>query len=122
LDFCIIIWVRSPEAAKPFGIPYPRSAGHRDSINMKPCVYILLLNKSDYYVGSTTDIERRLSEHKLGNHAGTRYCHNIELVFTQEYDDYPSARKIESRLKKFKNKKILERIVRDGKIKLILGP
>lgn len=82
----------------------------------KPCVYILQLENNQYYIGATKNLDRRLKEHRLGKKQGTKYSKKIKLLFYQEYNDYSDARKIENRLKKFKNKKIIEKIIKNDKI------
>ena len=84
---------------------------HRDSVKMKPFVYILKIDKGQYYIGSTSDLQRRLSEHKLGIKSGTRYSKTIELMFSQEFETVSIARKTESKLNRFKNKNIIEKII-----------
>jgi putative endonuclease len=50
-------------------------------------VYILGCADNSFYVGNTTDIERRFSEHQTGNGAAyTRKRHPVKLVFAQEFD------------------------------------
>ena len=72
-------------------------------------------------MGSTNNIRRRLQEHRLANHAGTRYSKHIKLLLVQEYDSVSQARKIEARIKKFKSRKILDKIIADGIITTDLG-
>ena len=81
------------------------------------CVYILKsLKNNTYYIGSTNDIDRRLKEHSSGRSKYTREILPIELVFIQEFQTLKQARKIELKLKKFKNKNIINRIIVDGYI------
>lgn len=88
---------------------------------MKNVVYILKSLKNDrYYIGSTNDLTRRFSEHTNGRSKYTKNVLPLELLFSQEFDTLTDARKMERRLKNFKNKEIIERIIRDKKIKL--GP
>lgn len=44
----------------------------------------------------------------------------VKLVFFQQYSTITSARKIELKLKRLKNKDIIKRIILDGRIKM--GP
>lgn len=82
------------------------------------CVYILQSIKSGkYYIGSTNDIERRIAEHNSGKTKSLRYLRPLKVVFNKTYPNISDARKIEWRLKQFKNKDILERIIKDGEIK-----
>ena len=83
---------------------------------MKFFVYILKISDDQYYIGSTSNIDRRIKEHKLGNHAGTRYSKLIELLLVQEYSSSSLAKKVERKLKSFKSKRIIKKIINDGKI------
>lgn len=98
-----------------------RPDGHREGQEfMKGFVYILQTKDDHYYVGSTNDIKRRLLEHRSGKATYLRNLLPIRLLFNQEYDDIKLARKIEYKLKKFKNRKIIENIIKDKKI--IINP
>jgi len=85
---------------------------------MKGYVYILRTKGDHYYVGSTKDLSKRLYEHKVGKTKSLRKLVPFSLVFSQEYDDITTARKIEAKLKQFKSKVIIERIVSEGKIRV----
>ena len=65
-------------------------------------VYILKLSNGQYYIGSTNDLQRRLSEHNLGKTPSIRYKLPVELVFHQEFDCIIAARRVELMLKKRK--------------------
>jgi len=80
-------------------------------------IYILKSKNQRYYIGSTNNIERRIAEHNFGKTKSLKYIRPLELVFAQKYDNLKEARKIELRIKKFKNKSILEKIIKDGEIK-----
>ncbi len=79
-------------------------------------VYILKSIKDRYYIGSTTDIDRRLRQHAKGQTPSTRRLGQMELVFKQEFDNLKQARLIEAWLKKLKRKDYIEKIITDGKI------
>ncbi|OGM30192.1 hypothetical protein A2630_03125 [Candidatus Woesebacteria bacterium RIFCSPHIGHO2_01_FULL_44_10] len=82
-------------------------------------VYILQseVNKR-YYIGSTNNLRRRINDHNLGKSTYTKLTRPFKLVFSQKYDNISEARRIEYKLKKFKSKKILEKIVEDQIIKI----
>ncbi len=82
------------------------------------CVYITLTSNNKYYLGGTNNLNRRIIEHSLGRTKSLKYLLPIKLVFVQEYPDIRTARKIEAKLKKFKSRKIIEQIIKDGKIKI----
>jgi len=50
-------------------------------------VYILECSDSSYYTGSTTDLERRLQQHQVGEGAKyTRSRRPVRLIYSEEYD------------------------------------
>ena len=66
-------------------------------------VYILLCKDSSLYVGVTSDIERRVMEHKAGKYPDA-YTHNrrpVTLVFYQDFTDPSQAIEFEKKLKKW---------------------
>ncbi len=77
-------------------------------------VYILESQKSGgYYIGSTDNIKRRVNEHNVGKVVSTR---NIRLWIVRvfiECDTLTEARSSEYRLKKYKRKDILEKVIKD---------
>jgi putative endonuclease len=81
-------------------------------------VYILKNEKGRYYVGSTTNVQRRMSQHVKGHTPSTRRMGKLELVFSQKFETLASARYIELRLKKFKRRDYIDKIVKDGTIKI----
>jgi len=87
---------------------------------MKGYLYILKTKGAHYYIGSTNSIERRISEHQAGKTKSLKNLLPIELMFYQEYPEIQTARKAEIKLKKYKNKKIVDRIVKEQKI--TMGP
>lgn len=55
-------------------------------------VYILLCFNGKYYVGSTTDLVRRLEEHAKGRGSGfTKADLPFQLVYSAEYATYEEA-------------------------------
>jgi putative endonuclease len=85
---------------------------------MKGFVYILKSIKcGEYYVGSSEDVKRRLSQHNSGNVKATELKRPYRLVFQHEFKDIYEAKKIERKIKNWKRKDFIEKIVRDGFIK-----
>ena len=69
-------------------------------------VYILRCANGQYYVGSTTNLELRLQEHRSGIGSGFTKAHlPIELVYTEEYDTIHEARLRERQLHKWSQAK-----------------
>jgi putative endonuclease len=82
-------------------------------------VYILKTNNSHYYVGSTDDLERRLKQHKNKHTATTARLGVFELVLKQEYKTLDEARKVERKIKKLKRKDYIEKMIKEGYIKIL---
>ena len=84
-------------------------------------VYILKSHRSgSYYVGSTSDMERRLREHQNGEGYTTRKFLPFSLILAHEYDTIQDARQVEHKIKKMKRKDYIDKIVKDGCIKFKL--
>ncbi len=63
---------------------------------MKGYLYILFSTKlNKYYIGSTTDIDRRLSEHNRGKEKFTRTGVPWEMKYKEEYSELIDARRRE---------------------------
>ena len=60
-----------------------------------PWVYIIK-SKEDYiYVGSTTDLEKRLFQHNNKLAGWTKRRNNWKLIYSEEFSTYSEARKKE---------------------------
>ena len=81
-------------------------------------VYILQKEEGKYYIGSTIDINARLKHHLDGYTPSTRKMGKLKLVFKQEYESLSEARKIEVKSKKLKRHDYIEKIIKDGFIKM----
>lgn len=71
-------------------------------------VYILECADQTLYTGITTDVERRLNEHK--NKTGAHYTSAkgaVKIVYTEELPDRSSASKREYEIKSFSREKKL---------------
>ncbi|MFA5838935.1 MAG: GIY-YIG nuclease family protein [Candidatus Paceibacterota bacterium] len=82
-------------------------------------VYILQNERGNYYIGSTTDIERRFKQHQSGQTHSTKRMGKLKLIFSQKFDTLEEARYTELMLKKLKRHDYIEKIVNDGFIKII---
>ena len=81
-------------------------------------VYILKCSDGSYYTGSTSNIEKRISEHQQGEVKG--YTHNrrpIELVFSENFDDVYNAISAERKIKKWT--RVKKEALIDGDFKLL---
>jgi putative endonuclease len=75
-------------------------------------VYIIQsLKDNSFYIGSTNDLERRLSEHNQGLSKYTSAKMPWELVYTESFDDVTIARKREYFLKKQRNRVFYQKLI-----------
>ncbi len=81
---------------------------------MNGFVYILRLNNWKYYIWSTVDVQRRISEHERWRVVFTKNNRPFKLAFTKEFEDIAIARKKELWLKKQKSRKFVEDFISVG--------
>ena len=70
-----------------------------------------------YYIGSSNDPTRRIVEHNAGKTKSLKYLVPLEIVLCQRYSTSTEARKMELKLKRWKNRSLIKRIIEDGEIK-----
>ena len=64
-------------------------------------LYILRCGDGTFYTGITTDVEKRLEQHRSGK--GAKYTHGrqpLELVYQENCEDHSAALKREYEIKK----------------------
>lgn len=84
-----------------------------------PVVYILQSQKRKlYYIGSTNNLQKRLNQHNSGRVRSTKSLLPLKLVLTESYKTYSEARKVESKLKRLKRKDYIDKIIKEGYIKV----
>ena len=77
-------------------------------------VYILQSSKNKrYYIGSTDDIVQRLKYHNNGIVKATKDIRPLELKVFIPCFDTSEAKKSEYRLKRYKRRDILEKVIKD---------
>ena len=70
-------------------------------------VYILRGAAGRYYIGSTENLQRRLTEHRRGSNRTThRFGGKVELIAAKEFASMAGARKFEKELKRKKNPRL----------------
>jgi predicted GIY-YIG superfamily endonuclease len=85
---------------------------------MNAFVYILESASGRLYVGSTDDLSRRLRQHAKGHTQTTRNLRTDNLVVAQGYQSPKDARAIEARIKKLTRRDDIEKMIKDGYIRL----
>ena len=83
-----------------------------------PRVYILQFKNGRFYIGSTTDLKRRIKQRASGLTHSTKRLGEGTLVFQQSYQTLKEARSVEYKLKKMKRRDYIEKILKDGYIRL----
>ena len=81
-------------------------------------VYILRMGNEQLYIGSTVNFEKRIKYHTLGHTATTRRLKVKEVALKQEFKTLAEARSVELKLKKLKRRDYIEKIVKEGYIKV----
>ena len=76
-------------------------------------VYFLKLINGDIYKGSTNDLKRRISEHKLGKVVSTKNCRPILLIGYETYLLKSDAERREKFLKTTEGFRLLKQQYRD---------
>ncbi len=81
-------------------------------------VYILETNVGRYYIGSTHDLKKRLRQHELGHTYTTANFGVKKLLLSQEYKTLKEARSVERKIKRLKRKDYIEKMIKEGYIRL----
>lgn len=81
-------------------------------------VYILKTSSGKYYIGSTIDINKRITHHQGGYTPSTKRLGKVELVLVQQFNTLSDARVVERKLKNLKRKDYIEKIIKDGYIRI----
>ncbi len=80
------------------------------------CVYILQsLTTGRFYVGSSSDLLRRLSEHQRHHSPFTRRGGPWKLVYQEEIADLTGARRRERQMKSWNSPRSIQELIDRGK-------
>ena len=75
-------------------------------------VYILYSKKIDqFYIGSTADIDQRVYKHNKKHRGFTAQANDWQLVYSQTYQIKTEALKRELKIKKWKSRKMIEKLI-----------
>ncbi len=75
-------------------------------------MYILKnIDTGRYYIGSTSNLERRIKQHKSGKTRTTKILKTFSLVYSEKYENLIDARMREKKLKSYKSKKYIEWLI-----------
>ena len=70
------------------------------------------MKNGEYYIGSTDNLEKRLVKHNSGGVLSTKFYRPWKVVFSQESNSLPEARRRELQLKSWKKRVALERLIK----------
>ena len=77
-----------------------------------PLLYILSSPKlQKFYVGSTSNLDRRFSEHQRGQTKSTKNGIPWVIAFTQICPNIQIAKRLETKLKRMRNKTYIIRLI-----------
>ena len=75
-------------------------------------VYVLKDENRKFYKGMPNDLKRRLTEHKSGKTITTSRMKNFTIVYTEEYEDFETARKRELYFKSAAGRRFLKKKIK----------
>lgn len=79
------------------------------------CIYILLSEKDgNFYIGITTDLNRRLDEHNQGRNTSTASRRPFRLIHAELYASKEDALRRENYLKTAKGRRTLPLMLRES--------
>ena len=64
-----------------------------------------------YYIGYSSDVHKRLSEHNLGKTRSTSPYKPWSLIFVKKFESKRNARQIELKIKKMKSHVFIDRLI-----------
>ena len=74
-------------------------------------MYIIYSNKlNKYYIGACIDLKRRLYEHNIGHSKFTSTGVPWMIVYKEEFENLPIAKKRELEIKRMKSRKYIEKL------------
>ena len=66
---------------------------------------------SRYYIGSTTDLQRRLPEHQRNQTPSTRHRGPWKLVYREQFETGEEAHRRELQIKRWKSAKLIRELI-----------
>ncbi len=88
-------------------------AGLESDIRFMFCVYILKSGKDGgYYIGYTSDIEKRLVWHNEGKNVSTKYRRPLKLVHSEEFLTKKDAMQRERKIKSYKGGNEFKKLIK----------
>jgi len=93
---------------------FENQCGPTNNMNRPWFVYLLLCDEKTFYVGITTDVKKRLFEHKTKQSFFTKKFSQIKIVYYKKYPEEMFAVQREKQLKGWSKAK--KQMLIDGKL------
>lgn len=77
---------------------------------------------SKFYIGTSSDPEKRLINHNLGRQRWTKRYIPWELIFKINLSNKSTALKLERKLKNYKNPTYIKKLISENKIAQLASP
>ena len=85
--------------------------------------YILKsLKNNSYYIGSCHDLEKRFKKHQNGYVKSTKRYVPWQIVYKEFFKTLKEARQKERKIKSWKKRKVIEKLINRGSSTTLLGP
>lgn len=81
--------------------PFAKGWVQKQGLRKMYYVYLLIGSRGKRYIGYSTDLRRRVQEHKAGKVYTTKRMDNPSLFYYEAYKDEDSAKERERKLKQF---------------------
>jgi predicted GIY-YIG superfamily endonuclease len=79
-------------------------------------VYALRFESGETYIGMTSDLDRRLEEHRRRQSPSTRnYTGDFSVIYTKEFADHRQGRSHETYMKSGAGRRLLQNAQRPGR-------
>ena len=79
---------------------------------MEYFVYVLKDEAGKFYKGLTSDLHRRIKQHKAGHTRSTKHMQNIVIAYFEKYNVFENARKRELYFKSAAGRKFLKKQIK----------
>jgi len=90
----------------------PATGGKRAAEMKRYFVYVLQSSRDyNYYIGFTSDLERRLADHNAGKTRSLRARRPLRVILVEEFSRKSAAKKRERQIKSYKGGKAFRRLL-----------
>jgi putative endonuclease len=83
----------------------PLSGASRGKVGQQSMIFVYILQSEvdkGYYIGICKDLDSRLVKHNQGGVRSTKNRRPFKVIYTEEFENYATARQREKEIKSFK--------------------